>query len=647
MKTERPSEHIRHPQKLCRPNFLCIFVFLLIIATIQLLAALPGPSFPVQGRCIWIDANSIPTNDQSMAAYIDSLAKANINVLFPETLRRGYTIYPSKLDTQDSRFKGYDPLSALIRDAHKHGMEVHPWVWVFRQGYSKDKGPILTTHPEWAAVSKWGETLSANGGYWVCPSIPEAREYLISIFKEIATNYCIDGIHLDYIRFENQFPAAYCYNSSCRDKFKAKSGIDPMNIQPLTEPIIEWSLWREDLVNSFVQQVKDEMHTISPAIKVSAAVGSYPDQARTSLLQNWPNWVDNKWVDFLTPMAYTADPSTFRAMVSTELAAVGEKTLVMPGIGLHMQKTPQITLDQVDIAEDMGADGITLFASAHLKEETRKALEFGPFSCPAQIPFRNPSKAVKTLLEAAENVYQCQPAEAKTYLREASRLLGYMAYQAADIGYVPPTRPPIYIPASVLPIPTVDVSKTVNPPVIDGNLDDPVWATAAKFSIQNDEMGNPSPVTTEVMISYDSNNIYIAYNSSEPTPGKIKATITKRDGPTFYDDSAEMFFDPWGKRQQYYQLAVNTLGTEFDAKLNDASVNLTWTASAKQTDKGWTAEIAVPFSSLGVNTPAQGNAWNVNFARNRWVTGKAEYLIWSVPYGSFHQPDRFGTIIFK
>ncbi|MBI2844543.1 MAG: family 10 glycosylhydrolase [Armatimonadetes bacterium] len=605
------------------------------------------PLKPVEGRAVWVDANSIPADDESMAVFVDSLAQANFNVLLSEVIRRGYTIYPSKLDEQDPKWKGYDPVASLVREAHKRGMEVHPWVWVFRQGYSQDNGPIFRAHPDWLAVNKWGETLSANGGLWVCPSIPAARDYLLSLFKELVSTYKVDGLHLDYVRFENQFPAPYCYNSTCRDKFKAEHGVDPLEIDSLSETQVTWHLWREDLVNTFVRQVNAEIRAINPDLKISAAVGSLPDSARESILQNWPHWVDNKWLDFVTPMAYTNSSDKFRKMLSAEKIAVGDRTIVMPGIGLHTHPTLELTLEQIGIARELSTNGATLFATAHLKPGLAQALASGPFPNKSEVPFRKPGERVKTLLESALEVFSSDPDRAASYLDDASSLLGYLVYLQTDVGYVQPSRPPIFIPETVLPMPTAEVVATASAPVIDGRLDDPVWASARSFGIIHTEMGNPAPVETEIRLAYDSTSLYIAYESKEPTMDRLKATVTKRDGPTFYDDSAEIFLDPWNKRHEYYQLAANTLGTQFDAKVNNAGVNLEWQSSAAKSEDGWTMEIAIPFSSLDVKRPAPGDIWAANFGRNRWVTREPQYLIWSVPYGSFHRPERFGSIVFK
>ena len=75
--------------------------------------------------------------------------------------------------------------------------------------------------------------------------------------------------------------------------------------------------------------------------------------------------------------------------------------------------------------------------------------------------------------------------------------------------------------------------------------------------------------------------------------------------------------------------------------------NADWQAAAKPSDGRWTVEMAMPFASLGATMPRVGDRWGLNLTRNRWVTGSAEYMTWAVPYGSFHSPDRFGTVWFR
>ncbi len=78
----------------------------------------------------------------------------------------------------------------------------------------------------------------------------------------------------------------------------------------------------------------------------------------------------------------------------------------------------------------------------------------------------------------------------------------------------------------------IPVAKTSSPPVIDGILDDPVWAQAVKYSgftTYMPEFNKPASFETSAMITYDGENLYVAFDCRDPEPGKIKATISARD----------------------------------------------------------------------------------------------------------------------
>ena len=182
--------------------------------------------------------------------------------------------------------------------------------------------------------------------------------------------------------------------------------------------------------------------------------------------------------------------------------------------------------------------------------------------------------------------------------------------------------------------------------MIDGDLDDAAWQTAAKVELNYTNTGEPAPVKTTALLAYDDKNLYIGFECAEPDMGKIKAMVTKRDGPTFYDDSVEAFIDPTSKRADYDHLSTNTLGTRFDQKVFDATWNGNWTTATKLGVDGWTTEIAIPFAALSTSAPTPGTAWALNLTRNRTASGEIEYLTWAVPYGSFHSPDRFGSLRF-
>ncbi|MCL5104045.1 MAG: family 10 glycosylhydrolase [Armatimonadetes bacterium] len=598
---------------------------------------------PVELRAIWINADAIPRTDKGIRDLVRAYRKANLNLLLPEVVARGYTVYPSKLIARDPRFaEAIDPLPPMIDEAHKLGMEVHPWVWVFRAGYAGDRGAILTAHPDWAELGKNGRELSPNGGLWISPSVPAARDFLACLFAELVSNYNVDGLHLDYVRYEVESPIPYGYCDTSRETFKRQYGIDPMDIDRLSFNQIEWMKFRERQINTFVQRIALQTRSIKPWVKISAAVGSDPGIARLNLMQNWGNWAANKWVTFVTPMAYTSNDQTFERLVAADRSGVDNKVIIAPGIGLHMQQNaPDQTVRQIGIARKNMADGQALFASSHYKVPLESELIEGPYARPASLPFRCTSEA---LAKAGKCAGETELGE--YYRARAANLLDFEAYQAAAIPYIPPTKLPLKLPEYVVPLPSVAVPKASSRITIDGSLNDAAWQSAAKVELGYTPTGEPAPVKTAAMLTYDDESLYIAFECFEPDMSKIKAMVTKRDGPTFYDDSVEVFIDPTGKRADYYHLSTNTLGTRFDQKVFNVTWNGDWATASKLDTTGWTTEIAVPFTILGAPLPTLGDTWAVNLTRNRTTSGVVEYLTWAVPYGSFHSPDRFGSLRF-
>lgn len=376
---------------------------LILLLTVPAIAGAQAADYsqmnmPVEIRAVWIDAGAIPKTEAGVRQLVRSYAKANINLLFPETIMRGYAMYPSKLLARDPRFAGApDVLAIMIDEAHRHRMEVHPWVWAFRAGYSKDKGAILSAHPDWAERGINGEELSPNGGYWISPTVLAARDFLANLYAELVSCYNLDGIHLDYIRYEVDNKVPYGYSSNSKALFERQYGVNPEKIERFSIHKYEWNKFRERQVNTFVQRIALQTRCIKPNAMVSAAVGPEPDGARLELMQNWANWVANGWVDFLTPMAYSTDDPYFTKIVSEQERAVHGKGLIAPGIGTFAQKTFEQSIRQIGMARKLGVSGQAFFAASYLHEPQLAALLKESYSKPAVLPFRNPAAACESL----------------------------------------------------------------------------------------------------------------------------------------------------------------------------------------------------------------------------------------------------------
>lgn len=133
------------------------------------------------------------------------------------------------------------------------------------------------------------------------------------------------------------------------------------------------------------------------------------------------------------------------------------------------------------------------------------------------------------------------------------------------------------------------------------------------------------------------------------------ATLTQRDAALYTEETVEVFFDPVGDLESYYEVELNPLGTELDIvfRRSRSGYKGDWAwdcaglrSAARIVEGGWNAELAIPFASI-----AQPTNWRVNFCRidrpSRDGSLPRELSAWSPPMReNFHTPERFGVVEF-
>lgn len=136
------------------------------------------------------------------------------------------------------------------------------------------------------------------------------------------------------------------------------------------------------------------------------------------------------------------------------------------------------------------------------------------------------------------------------------------------------------------------------------------------------------------------------------------ATITQRDGDLYNEETVEVFFDPVGDLEGYFEIEVNPLGVELDLVFRRSRSGYkgdrAWDCEGLRTkvrkgDGFWTTEFAIPFASV---SGAPTGAWRVNFCRidhpSRDGSIPRELSAWSAPMrDNFHTPERFGMVEFR
>lgn len=186
--------------------------------------------------------------------------------------------------------------------------------------------------------------------------------------------------------------------------------------------------------------------------------------------------------------------------------------------------------------------------------------------------------------------------------------------------------------------PEMSVTRFAASPKIDGELNDPCWRQASACHIKAAEL-------TRVMVGYDDNHLYIAFDCRNSGTNAIAGKICHRDGDIFSkEDSVEIFLNPRPGKTEYYQLAVNCKGSKFDGVRRgkgtafSSSWNEDWDAAAKIGPTGYVVEIGIPFRILRMGT---NTTWRANFCRN--TAYNDEHNAWSQTK-EFHQPEKFGLL---
>ena len=157
-----------------------------------------------------------------------------------------------------------------------------------------------------------------------------------------------------------------------------------------------------------------------------------------------------------------------------------------------------------------------------------------------------------------------------------------------------------------IPRKKITISRIVEPPKIDGILDDAAWVGAAIASDFIERMPNngrpiPDSLKTEVKIVYDDNGIYFGASLKDPDPSQILTELTERDD-IGNDDFFFILLNGYNDRQQSLQFIVTAAGGQYDAKMTseneDASWNAVWYSAVNIVDDGWVAEVYIPYSEI-------------------------------------------------
>jgi uncharacterized lipoprotein YddW (UPF0748 family) len=291
-------------------------------------------STAVRGVWITTTASTALNSKDNIKQTVANCKLAGINNLFVVVYNSARTTYPS-IAMQNllgvpilESFSGRDPLKEIIDEGHAAGLKVHAWFeYGFAASYSQNGGAIIKAKPSWAAKDINGVLLSKNNFEWLNAFDPEVQNFLMSLMKEVVSNYDIDGIQGD-----DRLPALPStggYDDYTIALYKsANGGANP----PTTSTDANWVKWRAGLLNNYMKKINKELKAIKPKLIVSMAPSVYPFSL-TEYLQDWPTWVDSGWVDYILPQVYRYDINAYTTTLTQQKSYLKNNvSICYPGV---------------------------------------------------------------------------------------------------------------------------------------------------------------------------------------------------------------------------------------------------------------------------------------------------------------------------
>ncbi len=238
----------------------------------------------------------------------------------------------------------------------------------------------------------------------------------------------------------------------------------------------------------------------------------------------------------------------------------------------------------------------------------------------------------------------------------AAFILGILAppaavSQTADTSRGEPS--PIFADPEAAPRPATRATWAAGKITVDGVLDEAAWFQAPALSdfVQSQPRpGYPASERTVVRVLYNSEFIYVGAVCYDSEPDGIISVGLDQDFSTHDSDVFGVALDTYGDRQNAFVFITNPAGALFDAQTFDNSrvINRAWEGvvyvRTAVHDSGWTAEFAIPLTTLRFRGIAGEQVWGINFLRRIRRRNEESYWAPMHRYHRLHTMSLAGTI---
>ena len=260
----------------------------------------------------------IARQKQTLIDYLDGFANTNMNAVCIQVRSMCDAMYQSSYEPWSSYLTGsrgtnpgWDPLEFAVEECHKRGIECHAWVNPYRYA---NGGPNTWNTAQDQALRESGILLTYTNGSGTTttvlnPGLPESRERIVNVCREMIENYDIDGIIFD----DYFYPSGIPTNSTAADyQLWRNSG-----------STLSFANWRRAQVNQMVADVFNMVQLVKPQVRFAIGPAGVAGTASTSASQHgvtpcptgsdWQYsslfsdplaWLEEGTIDYISPQLY-------------------------------------------------------------------------------------------------------------------------------------------------------------------------------------------------------------------------------------------------------------------------------------------------------------------------------------------------------
>lgn len=251
--------------------------------------------------------------DQQKAEFIrllDMHQRNGMNAIVMQIRPVSDAFYPSRFEPWSEYLNGrqglapvpyYDPLQFMIEETHKRGMEFHAWMNPYRAVFNVTRSSVSPNHisrlfPQWFIT--YGNTRYFD------PGIPQVREHVTSVVRDVVERYDVDAIHFDDYFYPYRIPGKEFPDQETYLKYGNGMNKDD---------------WRRSNVDTIIKMLSAAIKSVNPRVKFGispfgvwrnsskdprgsaskAGVTNYDDLYADILL-----WLQKGWVDYIAPQLY-------------------------------------------------------------------------------------------------------------------------------------------------------------------------------------------------------------------------------------------------------------------------------------------------------------------------------------------------------